>query len=100
VKGTVVSSLCSASMAIYPRSLGVPPPSKMVFTLDEKLMNLWRAFAVKRGNRVGCRCFRGDPPSAENGPHTENSRFLALWKVHNREVFRQGRSRSVTRREC
>ena len=59
MKGTVVSSLCSASMAIYPRSLGVPPPSKMVFTLDEKLMNLGRAFGVKKGNRVGCRCFRG-----------------------------------------
>jgi hypothetical protein len=38
-----------ASMAIDPRALGKPPPTRMVFALDEKMMNLRRGVAGEVG---------------------------------------------------
>jgi hypothetical protein len=64
-------------MAIDPRALGKPPPTRMVFALDEKMMNLRKGVAVEVGNRVECHCVRGVSSRAENGSHTENSRFFA-----------------------
>jgi hypothetical protein len=42
-------------MAIDPRALGRPPTKRMVFALDEKMMNLRRGVAGEVGNDVECR---------------------------------------------
>jgi hypothetical protein len=77
----VVGSMRLASMAIDPRALGKPPPTRMVFALDEKMMNLRRGVAgeVGRGGEW-CRvpfASGGAFPLAENVSHTEISLFFA-----------------------
>jgi hypothetical protein len=63
-------------MAIDPRALGRAPLTRRIFARDEELMNLPWGVAVEVGNRVECHGVRGGSPVAENGSHTENSRFF------------------------